>query len=158
MVWLQRMSEADYQAYLDKAVRTYAQEHVVAGNWLAEEALEKAKKQYDDLLPQGTATENQFLFNIMAEAEIEPVGMLWFAAEKREGGLKAFLYDIEIYESFRRRGYGEGALLALEEKVRALGLTTISLHVFGHNHPARALYKKHGYVETNVIMAKTLDE
>jgi ribosomal protein S18 acetylase RimI-like enzyme len=158
MVWLQRMSEADYQAYLDKAVRNYAQEHVAAGNWLAEEALERAKKQYDDLLPQGTATENQFLFNVMAEAEIEPVGMLWFAAEKREGALKAFLYDIEIYESFRRRGYGEGALLALEEKVRALGLTTISLHVFGHNHSARALYKKHGYVETNVIMAKTLDE
>jgi len=45
---------------------------------------------------------------------------------------------------------------ALEERVRHLGLSTISLHVFGHNHAARALYEKLGYVTTNVMMSKTL--
>ena len=32
----------------------------------------------------------------------------------------------------------------------------IQLHVFGHNSGARALYRKLGYEETNVIMTKRL--
>jgi hypothetical protein len=30
--------------------------------------------------------------------------------------------------------------------------------VFGHNHEARALYEKLGYVATNIMMSKSLDE
>jgi ribosomal protein S18 acetylase RimI-like enzyme len=30
------------------------------------------------------------------------------------------------------------------------------LHVFGHNQPARALYRKLGYVERDVTMVKRL--
>ena len=47
-------------------------------------------------------------------------------------------------------------MTALEETVRALGLDEIRLHVFGHNGAARALYRKLGFVETNVMMAKQL--
>ncbi len=51
---------------------------------------------------------------------------------------------------------GEQAFQALEIKVRELGLHTIALHVFGHNHAARAMYEKLGYITTNVQMLKTV--
>ena len=82
--------------------------------------------------------------------------MLWVAAETRQGKTRAFVYDFAIDEAHRRQGYGEQAFRALEDKVRALGLDSIALHVFGHNHAARALYEKLGYVTTNINMEKKL--
>lgn len=148
------MSEVDFKAYLEEIIPDYAQEHVQSGRWTAEEALAASQAEFAQLLPDGLATENQHLFNIMVDGESRPVGILWFAVQKG----KAFVYDIVIHDSFQRRGYATQAFLLLEDKVRQLGLNTISLHVFGHNHAARAMYQKLGYAETNVMMSKTLDE
>jgi ribosomal protein S18 acetylase RimI-like enzyme len=41
-----------------------------------------------------------------------------------------WIYDIITHEQFRRMGYAR------------LGAEKIELHVFGHNHGARALYEK----------------
>ena len=67
-----------------------------------------------------------------------------------------FIYDLRIYDEYQRRGYARQAMLALETKVRELGLDTISLHVFGHNHAAKALYDQLGYEVTNINMSKKL--
>ncbi len=148
------MSEADFKAYLEVLIPHYAQEHVNSGRWTAEEALAESHAEVEKLWHNGLATENQYIFNIVADGETEPVGILWFAVDRG----KAFVYDIVIHDAFQRRGYATQAFLIMEDKVRQLGLNIISLHVFGHNHAARALYQKLGYAETNVIMAKTLDE
>ena len=68
----------------------------------------------------------------------------------------AYLCELLIDAPYRRQGYGTEALRAVEPAVRALGIERIALHVFGHNHPARALYEKVGYEETNIHMAKNL--
>ena len=156
MIRLQPMNETEYQEYLDIAVADYAQEHVKAGRWSSEQALQAAKQEYDALLPDGVSSKNQYLYTIVDEETDAKVGMLWFAATERANERVAFVYDVIIYEPFRRRGYGEQAFQALETKVRALGLKRIGLHVFGHNHAARAMYEKLGYVVTNVQMSKSL--
>jgi ribosomal protein S18 acetylase RimI-like enzyme len=103
-------------------------------------------------------TPGQYLFSILAAPEpglpARPVGMIWFAA--LEGRPQAFIYDFAIDPAYRRRGYGAQALRALEAEVRAVGLESIALHVFGHNHGAQALYRKLGYEVTNLHMAKRL--
>jgi len=71
-------------------------------------------------------------------------------------GRRAFVYDIRIYESYRRRGYGTQAFEVLEKKVRALGVGKIMLHVFGHNDAAKAMYTKLGYEVVSLIMSKTV--
>jgi ribosomal protein S18 acetylase RimI-like enzyme len=152
MIELKSMSEVDFRAYLEVLIPDYAQEHVSGGRWTAEEALAASRAEIEKLLPGGLATKDHYLYNVMADGEAQPVGLLWLAVEKG----KAFIYDIVIHDSFRRRGYATQSLLALEEKVRQLGLNTVSLHVFGHNQGARALYQKLGYTETNVQMTKTL--
>src|SRR5438876_3373767 len=150
------MDEADFHAYMDWSIADYAQEHIRPGRWSQEEGLQRATQQYQELLPDGLASPNQYLFSIQNTVTGEKVGMLWFAIQKHGGKVGAFVYDVEIAELFRRNGYAEQAFLVLEEKVRALGLDTIGLHVFGHNHAARALYEKLGYVPTNINLLKTL--
>lgn len=154
MVQLVPMNEDEFQSYLQYAIAEYGEGHVKSGGWKAEEALERATEEYRTLLPDGLATKDQYLYALKDEGP--QVGMLWFAVRTNQGP-GAFVYDIRVYEQFQRRGYASQAFLAMEEKVRELGLSKITLHVFGYNHGARDMYRKLGYIETNVIMAKTLE-
>ncbi|MEP7356903.1 MAG: GNAT family N-acetyltransferase, partial [Anaerolineales bacterium] len=135
---------------------------VNSGNWEASEALDRSAAEFHRLLPDGPATPDNFIYSLMAPAskageEAAPVsvGVLWFALPPWKPPI-AFIYDFMIYEPYRRQGYGGEALRALEDKVKALGLDTIGLHVFAHNTAARALYEKAGYAVTNINMAKKL--
>ena len=156
MVRLEPMNEAEFQNYLKVSIPEYAQEHVKAGRWSAEEALQRAKEEYDEVMPDGLQTKDQHVFSIVDERTATKVGMLWFAVHIRGQKSSAYVFDVIIAENYRRRGYGEQAFRALEEKVHELGIGTISLHVFGHDHAARAMYEKLGYVPTNITMSKTL--
>jgi ribosomal protein S18 acetylase RimI-like enzyme len=102
-------------------------------------------------------TPDQYLYSIKDAAGAN-VGILWFAARHRNGERSAFVYDVRIDNQFQRRGYGLQAFHALETVARDMGITTIGLHVFGHNTAARALYEKLGFVTTNLIMKKTIDQ
>jgi len=151
-VSLRPIAPAEYEAWLAHLIADYGAEKVAAGNWTAEEAPARAAEETKGLLPQGAATPGQHIFSIVAEGELEPVGVLWFAVI--EARRQAFIYDLEIHPPYRRRGYAERAMRAAEAEVRALGLETIGLHVFGHNHAARALYEKLGYDITNLNLIK----
>ena len=154
MITLVPMTDAEYQRFLEPAIAEYAQDHVTAGQWTAEEALEQSRKEFLGLLPDGVKTPNHYLFTLVNEAQ-QNVGMLWFTMR---GPHTAFVYDIRIDGAFRRRGYASQAFLELEQKARDLGATRISLHVFGNNHAAIGMYNKLGYEPTNILMAKTLAE
>lgn len=156
MVTLQPMTEAEFQSFIEQLIVGYAQDHVTDGQWTEEEALEKAREETHELLPDGVATPNHYLFTIVNEAQ-QKVGVLWFAMRESQGKSAAFVYDVQIDEAFRRRGYASQTFREMENRVRALGWSRISLHVFGNNHAAIEMYKKLGYEATNVLMAKTLD-
>jgi ribosomal protein S18 acetylase RimI-like enzyme len=148
------MTEPDFQVYLAHAIQAYAQDKIQAGNWSPDEALERSRQEFAGYLPLGVQTPNNNLF-ILLNQNGEKVGILWYATLPKQPGL-AFIYDFEIYEPFRRRGYASQAIVALEQDAKARGLKQIDLHVFGHNTAARALYKKAGFVETNVMMTKNI--
>ena len=157
MVRLEPMTETEYQEYIAEGIPQYAQEHVKAGRWSAEEALQRATEEFDEILPDGLQTKNQYFFSIVDEQAATKVGMLWFAVRNRGQKPIAYIFDVIVAENYRHRGYGEQAFRELETKVQDLGIQTISLHVFGHNHAARAMYEKLGYILTNIQMSKTLD-
>ncbi len=156
MVTLQLMTEAELQRWIEPSIQEYAQGHVENGQWTEAEAVEKSRKEFQDLLPQGVATPNHYLFTLVNEAQ-QQVGMLWFARRESQGHPMAFVYDVRITEAFRRQGYASQAFREMENKLRELGWNRISLHVFGTNHAARDLYNKLGYEITNVLMAKALN-
>ena len=144
----------EFAAWHERAVAEYAAEHVRTGHWTVAESIDRASAQFTQLLPDGPKTEGQFLWSIRP-ANGDPVGLLWVGTERRQD--QAFIYDIEVVEDRRGEGFGTAALLALEEWARDKGFASIGLHVFGHNTGAWQLYKRLGYVETNVNMEKRLE-
>jgi ribosomal protein S18 acetylase RimI-like enzyme len=149
------MTQAEFDAWLPRAIREYAEEHVVDGRWSQDEAVEKSRAEHQTLLPQGLATSDHHLWSIVRSDDQKPVGLLWIHMQQKPKP-HAFIYNIEVYPEFRRRGYAEAAMKELEVVARRMGAETIRLHVFGHNTAARPLYEKLGYEPTNIVMAKAL--
>lgn len=84
------------------------------------------------------------------------VGTLWLAPG-RSGDLDEwFVYDVEVDEELRGRGYGRAMMEAAEAFVRERGASRLSLNVFGDNHVARGLYESLGYQVMAVTMFKEL--
>jgi ribosomal protein S18 acetylase RimI-like enzyme len=149
------MTAEQFDKWKPGNIAEYAQEHVKAGKWTAAEAPLLAQNEFEHLLPQGLSTPGHRFFSIVRHADRKPVGMLWIevvSVPKPE----SFIFNIEIFKPFRRRGYAFQAMTLLEEEARQLGLESIRLHVFGHNPSARSLYEKLGYVVTNIQMRKGL--
>ena len=156
MIRLILMSDTQFNDYIQTLLNNYAQEHVNAGNWSADEAPAKAKAQIGELLPNGVATPDHYIYVVEDTTAQAQVGILWLAVEDRAGRPTAFIYDIEIFESYQRRGYGTQTMAAAEAKAKELGLVEIALHVFGSNERARALYRKVGFEEVDVLMSKRI--
>ena len=159
MVHLEPMSETQFQSYLDTAMQDYAQVHIKAGDCRPEDALTLAQKDYQELLPNGLQSKNQFLFSVHDDAldKIEGIGMIWFAVKDGRAGRSAFIYDFNIREDLRGKGYGKKVMERIEELVQEMGIDRVNLNVFGYNHAARKLYEKMGYQITGIGMTKILD-
>ena len=154
MISLVKMTTEDFSAFLEKLIPAYAAEKVTSGNWIASEALERSRLEFEHILPQGIDTPQNFVGKLLDETQV-PIGYLWYA-RREEDPEAAFIFDFEIYEPFRRRGYASEALQLLEERARQEGIKRLVLHVFGHNTAARELYRKLGYIETNLYLRKDL--
>lgn len=152
MVKLEPIQQKDFEIFLERGIREYAEDHVRNGNWTAEEALERSKKEFEQLLPDGVNSKDQFLFSITDETTGNKIGVLWVQIKDQ----KAFIYDFIIDESFRGKGYGKQALVTLDEKLKSMDVQSVGLHVFGDNVTAQELYKKMGYQITGIHMKKVL--
>jgi GNAT superfamily N-acetyltransferase len=137
------MTVADYGGYAQHLNAAYAQEMLEAGAYsdlvTATLASERSQAQ---LLPRGVETPGHHLWS--AYDGDTHVGVLWVHVE----GPKAYIYDIEVREEQRRRGYGRELLDAGASASVQLGATTLGLNVFGPNEGARALYERAGYATT----------
>ena len=157
MIELSEMPRERFPAYRDNLVREYARDKVRAGVWSPEEAPSKAAADMEGLLPDGTDSEGHYLYFLRDPATDDEVGVVWIAVLDAGPGRSVWIYDIEVYEGFRRRGYATEALQAVEQRAVVLGADSVGLQVFGHNPGARALYEKAGYEITSALMAKGLD-
>ena len=148
------MDETPFRQYRKHLVRDYAADKVRSGVWSPEESENNASKELEGLLPRGTATPGHFLYAVRDESVPADVGMVWISPRNSGAGRSLWIYDIVVYERFRRRGYASRILHLVEDEARQLGADRVELHVFGHNQGARALYEKLGYTATSIVMAK----
>lgn len=149
---LREMSNIEFNQYLDKSIKTYAEEKVKSGNWKKDDSLSLSESEYNRLLPDGVDTINNYLFSIIDENN-NVIGMIWINEKDYNS---CFIYDIYINDKFQGKGYGLMAMKEAENFAKSLGVETIGLHVFGHNNRAIKLYKKLGYKATNISMSKQL--
>ncbi len=150
MVRLVKMQQEDFEPYLERGIREYAEDHVRNGNWTAEESLERSRKEFQELLPDGVNSRDQFLYSIVDDGNNNEIGLLWVQIKDQ----KAFIYDFIVDESFRGKGYGKQALHAMDEILKAMNVESVGLHVFGDNVTAQELYKKMGFEVTGMHMKK----
>ena len=123
MVRLEPMTEAEFQAYLEPAIAEYAAEHVKSGRWIPEEALEKSRKEYTQLLPDGLSSVDQHLFSIKDEFGTQ-VGMLWFAVRQQWWQALRIHLRCADRRAFQRRGYATQAFQALEMLASDMGINS----------------------------------
>jgi ribosomal protein S18 acetylase RimI-like enzyme len=153
-VVLTPMTTAEFDAWQGPAIAGYAQSFVDAGILSPEEALERSKKDFVELLAEGTATPEHQLWT--AWSGDDAVGILWVKTSGEPPQRRAFIYDIEVGEAHRRHGYASAMIEALAELARADDVSSIGLNVFGHNDGAIDLYRKLGFETTSMQMKLAL--
>lgn len=150
MLQLEPLQQEDFERFLARGIREYAEDHVRNGNWPAEGALERSRKEFEHYLPEGIHSKDQYLWSI--QNGDDKIGILWVQVKD----LKAFIFNFVIHEEFRGKGLGKQALLALDEKLKSMNVETVALHVFGDNVNAQELYKKMGFKIVSINMKKDL--
>ena len=143
------MVDEEFVAWLPLLRRDYAEDLVRDYGISAEKALAQAHAEID-----GDRTANHSVFVI--EADDEPVGHLWLVERRNAYELTLIVYDIDVDEPFRGRGYGKAAMIFVEEEARRRGLTRIALYVGARNDVARNLYRSLGFEENEVAMSKPI--
>ena len=156
MTILAPMRHENFLSFAEAANAGYAQDNVAAGRWTCEEAPARAQAEFEQLLPQGLATPDHYVYEIQGEATGEMIGFLWFAVVGKGEVHFAYIYNIGVAQSFRRRGHAKAALLWLEQFVRAQGIADVRLNVFAHNSSAQVLYRSLGFECTSMMMRKAL--
>lgn len=149
------MSPAEFEIWQEQTITGYAQDVATASGCPLEEALQRSRTQFDELLPLGVDTEGTWLLKVVDQTGAD-VGVLWIGPHRDRAGV-AYVYDIAIDEPHRGRGLGRAAMQAAESVVAAAGIAEIGLNVFGFNEPARRLYDSLGYRVVATQMLKSLE-
>lgn len=150
------MTEAGFSVYKPLLIESYAQD--IADNYRI--SLDKVRassaSQIDEMLKDGLATPNQSLYEIKLGEDVteDRIGYLWVDVDEIKQ--RCFVCDIYLLEAFRGRGWGRKTLEWLEVQMIEKNIQRISLHVFGNNIVAHALYEKLGFEVTGLNMQKWL--
>lgn len=135
------ISDDEFKEFIEKSVLDYSQDLIKSDLSSKENAFEDAKKQFDELLPEGKYTINNYIYTVVS-SENEGVGIIWY---RKNSESEAFICEFLIFEKFRKKGYGKQTLLLLDNDVKEKGFDKILLHVFRFNKTAFSLYDSLGY-------------
>ena len=143
------MEEEEFVAWLPLLRADYAEDLVRDYGMSADKAKARSAAEIDG---HRSAAHSVFVI----EVEREPVGHLWLVERRDDHEPTLVVYDIDVDESHRGRGYGKAAMVFAEDEARRRGLTRIALHVGARNDAARNLYRSLGFEENEVSMSKPI--
>lgn len=153
-VYLENMTQQTFKAFYEESIIEYAKEHVKSGGWEKDRSIERARTDFEVLLPEGLNTSNQYLLSVVFDNK--DIGYLWLHIFDGKKEKKCFVYDIKIKDTYRGQGLGTKTMECIEEYCKNKDVESIGLHVFGHNKRAVSLYNKMGFKTTNYRMEKKL--
>lgn len=149
------MTEAEQTAYRDKTAEGYVRQRVEFGGETEEVAADHARASMEKLWPGGRPAPGQHLY--VAEVDGQVVGTLWLSETTPDGiPGNAWIYDIEIDDPYRGKGYGRDLICAAEKLALELGCENLALNVFGGNEVAISLYQSLGFRASSLQLSKRL--
>ena len=155
-ITLVAMTDAEVDRYRLSGEEDYARQRVDLGGENEQDARATAARQMAEYFPAGKPAEGHHLFIAREQASGDAVGVLWLCERRGAGGLVVWIYDVEIDEAHRGRGFGRALMSLAEQWARERDAVELQLNVFGGNDVARALYSSLGYAESAVTMTKRL--
>lgn len=158
MIKLRNMTRNEFDKFKEKSVNDYAESLIKSEINSQEDAYKCAENEFNELLPMGLSTDNNFLYVIVNDG-FESVGFIWYSKENTSG----FVCDFVILENHRKKGYGFETLKMIEKDAKERAIAKLRLNVFKFNEPAYNLYKKLKYKvvednDGNMIMEKILED
>ena len=154
-VRLRPMTDVEFGTWRASAIESYAADVALASGVPLDLATERSQAEFEELLPDGLATQGSWVLKIVDGADGSDVGTLWIGPHPRRPGA-AYVFDIEVDAAQRGRGLGRASMLAAEHLVGEAGITEIGLNVFGFNERARRLYDSLGYRVVATQMTKSV--
>jgi ribosomal protein S18 acetylase RimI-like enzyme len=143
-ITLRPATEEEFAGWRDRQMADYAAEIAASGSLPPEAAREKAERDTARTLSAGVNTPGQWIFRLLAGEK--PVGWLWLGVAPPGGDpAMAWVYQVEVDEPMRGRGYGRAAMRLAEQEARSRGMTSVGLNVHGSNKTALSLYESLGY-------------
>ena len=88
---------------------------------------------------------------IAEQTDRRVAGFVIAGRQRHRGEMRGRLITIDVDPALRRQGVGHLLLEAIEERLRALGVTAILLEVAVDNAVAQEFYRRHGFVPTGRI-------
>jgi GNAT superfamily N-acetyltransferase len=153
-VSLRPMRDDEFARWLPTMRDGYAASIANHAGMAPDAARRKADADSEALFPGGRPSPEQWVY--VVEVDGEAVGGLWVAEREIEGDRALWIYDVDVDEPHRGKGYGRAAMRFAEEEARRRGLDAVALNVFGGNEVARNLYRSLGYGETAILMKKSV--
>ena len=145
MITLRRMTGDEYRQFREYSIADYAKDLAESGGLDGEQAHILARKEFDETLPEGPETSDQYLMTIEDAESGADAGRIWYSYEEDDGARQVFLSDLVIFTEERRKGYAKAALREMERAAKADGCTVSLLFVWDHNGPGIRLYVDCGY-------------
>jgi GNAT superfamily N-acetyltransferase len=135
------MRPEEFEPWRAAQERGYVEHAVGSGLASRAEAQAKASQQFDELLPEGLATENHTFLCVEADGAV--VATNWLAHHYAPA--TSFVLAVEVQAAHQGKGYGRLAMQLGEQAALAAGDSQVALNVFGQNTPAIGLYEAMGY-------------
>lgn len=161
VVSVEALSAGELGEFIARSSAEYVRERMEAGD-SREYAEQRSAQSNAEYFPEGRPAAGQHVLRVLdggesgTDGEAVAVGTLWLGPFDPKHPHDWWVFDIEIGEEFRGRGYGRAAMLLAEEVARGNGARKLGLNVFGHNTVAQHLYSSLGYDVTAINMAKPL--
>ena|SRR6266480_1325111 len=143
------MEDDEFVAWLPLLREDHAEELIRDYGMSADQARAQAVAEIDGHRPAGHSV-------FVIDADGESVGHLWLVERRDVYEPILSVYDIDVDQPYRGRGYGKAAMLFAEDEARRRGLTRMALHVGARNNIARSLYRSLGFEENEVAMSKPI--
>ena len=145
-VTFRRLTDDELTNYLPHAKRGYVHDLTTAGALTKPRAEALADKDFDWLVIR-ESTEYYGAFDLI-EGEIVNVGVFGIGLDGVDvphDEPTLHLYDLEVFEPYRRRGYGLAILGEVRELAIDRGAESVRLTVWAGNDGARELYRVAGF-------------
>ncbi len=149
-VTFRRLDDKELETYLPHAKRGYVHDLTTAGAFSKQRAEALADKDFDWVVVNETGE----YYGAFDEIDGEVVNVAVFCVALDGVGVEhdeptLHLYDLEVFEPYRRQGYGLAVLAEVRELAIDKGAESVRLTVWAGNDGARELYRVAGFVPEN---------